>query len=344
MATVSLPGAIPSPCTVARVKASIKQKPRLNYARQSCGEDLHLISDAYHDWVDFDEYLALHYEVVATGEHFAKLVKCSKRGNDVYSWRVEKKLPKIESSADLVYDDHVRSQFVFATFEYNSWNIDCFGSWVEAPAELNRAMSRLRKKHPGVKMVMRSFEAHSSGYLHAHVLLMFPEKMSMHREWVNRNGGMYIYYIPDDVRADIKESWTQGYDDIMGMPTARGGCRYTMKYMIKTCTANEPGSKADYTLAMNWYLRRRSFHVTKDVQGIIRRDERLHNSNQIQQDLDGNSHPVYILLKNPKERLHPVCLKKDPGRWSLRVSEKEFESMIDHSFDQDERLYGGRFS
>lgn len=323
----------------ASANQSYQQKPRLNYARQICGEDLQLISREYHRWVEFDEYLPMHFEHAITGEHYVFLGKCSKRGNDVYSWRVKKRIPKIESSADLVYDDHVRSQFVFATFEFNSWKIDCFGSWVEAPAELNHAMARLRKKHPGVKMVMRSFEAHSSGYIHAHVLLMFPERMPMHRKWSHARN-MWIYFIPNEVRSDIKESWTEGYDDVMGMPTARGGCKYTMKYIMKTCRSDGENTKADYTLAMNWYLRRRSFHIAKDIQGIIRRDNALHNSNQIQQDLDGNSHPLYILISVGRVSK----LKKDPHRWFFKVSEKKFEQMIDHSFDVDERIYRQRWA
>jgi hypothetical protein len=313
----------------------ILTKPRLKYARSTCGEDLYLINQSYHEWVQFDEFLPLHYERIQTGEHFVKLVKCSKRGNDVYSWRVKKRIPDIDSSADLVYDDEVSSQFVFVTFEFNSHEIDCFGSWVEAPEDLNRAMANIRKAYPGVKMVMRSFEAHSSGYIHAHVLLMFPEKMSMKREWsYHRN--CWIYYVPDELRAHLKESWGEGYTDVMGMPTARGGCRYTMKYIMKSCsTDGVEGGKADYTLAMNWYLGRRSFHVTKDVMGIVRRDERLHNSNQIQKDLEGGSHPLYILLSVGRVSK----LKKDPGRWFLEVSEKKFEELQDHSYDQDDRLY-----
>jgi len=80
-------------------------KPRLGYYRSLLSyakPDLEKIIDAFIYWSKFVEYLIFRKQNIYTYQNEYKAVKASKRGNDVYAWRLDKRLknlynlPKIE--------------------------------------------------------------------------------------------------------------------------------------------------------------------------------------------------------------------------------------------------------
>ena len=82
-----------------------KQKPRLGNLRARLSfekPDLELIKKLYIIWATYTEYLIFRKENIHTGAKQWKAVKAAKRGNDVYSWKLGKRLkhlyelPKIE--------------------------------------------------------------------------------------------------------------------------------------------------------------------------------------------------------------------------------------------------------
>lgn len=81
------------------------QKPRLGRYRALLSfskPDLDRIIEAFIGWATFNEYLIFRKENIYTYEKEYKAVKAAKRGNDVYTWKLGKrlkhlyKLPKIE--------------------------------------------------------------------------------------------------------------------------------------------------------------------------------------------------------------------------------------------------------
>ena len=82
----------------------VERKPRLNFARNyflgfSLGKDLDFeeLKEFYRDWRDYDEYVVLQKQSdnlrnKGEVEKETIAVKCAKRGNDVYWWRVWKRL------------------------------------------------------------------------------------------------------------------------------------------------------------------------------------------------------------------------------------------------------------
>jgi len=71
------------------------QKPRLGYYKALLSQenpDLDKIIDAFIYWSKFVEYLIFRKENIYTYEKEYKAVKAAKRGNDVYSWKLKKRL------------------------------------------------------------------------------------------------------------------------------------------------------------------------------------------------------------------------------------------------------------
>jgi hypothetical protein len=70
-------------------------KPRLGYYKALLGyekPDLDRIVGYFMEWVSCVEYLIFRKENIHIWEKEYKAVKCAKRGNDVYAWKVRKGL------------------------------------------------------------------------------------------------------------------------------------------------------------------------------------------------------------------------------------------------------------
>ncbi|MBA7585672.1 hypothetical protein ES708_27660 [subsurface metagenome] len=72
-------------------------KPRLKWARNKFLQDLDqaavpVLAEAFQFWRDFSEYLLLYGKNRVNGKELWIGVKCSKRGNDVFSRRLDRKL------------------------------------------------------------------------------------------------------------------------------------------------------------------------------------------------------------------------------------------------------------
>lgn len=72
--------------------SSYVQKPRLEYYRSLLSydkPDLEAIKKYLVEWSNYNEYLIFRKENIYTWEKEYKAVKASKRGNDVYAWRLK---------------------------------------------------------------------------------------------------------------------------------------------------------------------------------------------------------------------------------------------------------------
>ena len=112
-----------------------EHKPRLNFARNyflefslSLDIDFKELEKFYLDWRDYSEYLVLQKQseslrVQGEVEEHTFAIKCSKRGNDVYWWRVDKRLKFLKDlESSILFDPHgsiKRSNVVFATLTYD---------------------------------------------------------------------------------------------------------------------------------------------------------------------------------------------------------------------------------
>ena len=165
-----------------------ENKPRLNYARNyflefSLDKDLDFneLENFYVDWREFMEYIVIQKQTESLKvkgevdkETFA--VKCSKRGNDVYWWRVGKRLKFLNGLKDsALFDPHSSiklSNILFVTLTYDIKKSSIRDAWETVGGDFNNWIRNLRKKYGRISH-LRCWEASKKGGPHIHVFMIF---------------------------------------------------------------------------------------------------------------------------------------------------------------------------
>ena len=99
-----------------------ESKPRLGYYRALISRnnpDLDRIIEYFTEWVSYDEYLIFRKENIYTFEKEYKAVKAAKRGNDVYAYKLNKRLKHLDNLPQIEffnYKDRNRKQKTRALF------------------------------------------------------------------------------------------------------------------------------------------------------------------------------------------------------------------------------------
>ena len=213
-------------------------KPRLEYFKSLLsmeGFDLNTVVYAYSYWVNFTEYLVFKGEKRGTHEFRFKAVKCAKRGNDVYNWRVNKRFKELNSLKEVTFFDprgnvkKTRGLFVTLKINANLWTIS--EAWENIGGFYNKWLTKLRKRYGHVD-ALRVWEAglgHEDneyafkGYPHVHCLLFFYE----HEFEVFRHNGAWRI----EEKGDLE--WGYGFVDVEALRSLREGVSYVTKYLGK---------------------------------------------------------------------------------------------------------------
>jgi hypothetical protein len=220
-----------------------EQKPRLNYARNyflgfSIDQDVDFqeLQAFYREWRDFIEYIVLQKQTAnlrmkgeVDRETFA--IKCAKRGNDVYWWRVVTLTYDIKKST-------IREAWETIGEDFNTW------------------IRNLRKKFGRISY-LRCWEASRKGYPHIHVVMIFHD----YEFNVTRINGKY--------RILEKEAFEKSYHsfvDVQAIREMKQGIRYVTKYLTKIQNENQ---KQNLTLALCWLFRKRSYAISGDFNKLI---------------------------------------------------------------------------
>ncbi len=251
-----------------------EQKPRLNYARTyfldfSIDKDLDFqeLQEFYLKWRDFDEYLVLQRQtdnLLIKGEVDKETiaVKFAKRGNDVYWWRVWKRLKFLHNLKNRTLFDpngNVKlSNVLFVTLTYDTKRSRIQESWETIGFEFNKWIRNLRKKYGRVSY-LRCWEATQKGYAHIHVLMIFYDHhFTVFRK---RKGSRWIY------RIEEKEEFEKSYHsfiDVQAVQKLKKGIKYITKYLSKYTAQSQT-----LTLALCWLFKKRSFAVSGDFHEIL---------------------------------------------------------------------------
>lgn len=253
-------------------------KPRLEYFKGLLSydkPDLDKIIDAFIYWSKFVEYLIFRKENIYTYEKEYKAVKAAKRGNDVYSWRLDKRLkhlydlPQIEffNYKDRSRVQSTRAVFVTLTYARND-RLDVL--WEEVGKDFNRWISAMRRRY-GKISVIRCWEAHQDGYPHIHCVLLFHE---YEFKTFFYNGKWRL-----TKKRKIGELWNWGYSDMFALYSLGAGVGYVLKYVTKVNNAllsEKMDHKLVLSLALMWIFKKRAFSVSKDFELYLveEKDER----------------------------------------------------------------------
>ncbi len=243
---------------------------RKEYFSKRCSLD-----DACHSisiWRDNDMYLCFRGE---TSNHEMKYYyqKASKRGNDVYRWRVKNRFRKIldfaeenkglsfiEKSNDGCYCSHVFK--LTLTVNPTRYSLDDFNSQL-CSKELDRQIKRIRNIYPDVK-VSRTYEVFTDkakGFLHVNQVFFFPSNSFPVFLYVNKRNKRSWRLKNHEDKLFFQDSWSCGFVDIRAVSNAQDLLEYCLKYHVKYFKNMRAKGNQDLTLSVLSLFNKRAFSI-----------------------------------------------------------------------------------
>ena len=306
-----------------------KGRPRLYYARnyfQQFGlgaeSSFKELIEFYFKWRDFDEYVVLQKQteslrVKGKIERETIAVKCSKRGNDVYWRRVDKRLKFLHNLSATLFNPHSnvkKSNVIFATLTYDTNRCSVPEACETIGLDYNNWIRNLRKKFGRISC-FRCWEASKKEYLHIHVLMVFHD-CEFNIAFSQLKGSRRVYRIEE--KEEFEKSW-HSFVDVQTIRELREGIRYVTKYLKKT--KNEIQTP-NLTLSLCWLFGKRTFAVSGDFLESLKIEIKNRRASQfIQIDLQG----VEVSLKVEYIFIgifHAKKLGIDHNEWWKRITDR----------------------
>jgi hypothetical protein len=257
-----------------------KGRPRLSCARALFlpleQPSVPLLNEVFKFWQNYAEYLVLKGENVVSGEKLFLAVKCSKRGNDVFARRLERKLGffksvkgvKLFDPKDFGADRSVYTNLLWVTLTYDSKRCSLSDAWKNCMGEYNKFITNLRNEYGKIDVLrfIQPFDDDTGdayGYPHFHLVLLFKEAkfdVFPHME-ENEDGALQLRYRiqqRDEIKAQGK--W-HSFVDILALSSVGATVNYCRKYAQNVCYGSS--EKAILTSAMLWVHRKQTFCMSK---------------------------------------------------------------------------------
>jgi len=235
--------------------------------------DLQGLEAFYLEWRTFDEYMVLQRQtdnlrIKGELEKETIAVKCAKRGNDVYWWRVWKRLKFLRSlKSHTLFDPHSSIQLsnvLFVSLSYDIKKSTVREAWETVGETFNKWIRNLRKKYGSISY-LRCWEAFENGYPHIHVVMIFHEyqfKIAFSQLKRTKYGSYRrVYRIKEKV--EFEKSY-HSFFDVEAVQKMREGIVYITKYLRK-----DGHPLQTLTLALCWLFRKQSFAVSGDFHKLL---------------------------------------------------------------------------
>jgi len=258
--------------------------------------------ELYKNWRDQNEYLILCYHRRDFRLEY-RAIKCAKRGNDVYNWRIGQKFKELEMLASLYGENKIfdinqaepKTNCLLVTFTYDTKLKNKIDAWHDISLEYNRAITRLRQKF-GKISVLRVWESFRNGYPHIHAILLFDDKrFNVFEHWTTNNKSTFRI----QEKAEFSKVWHSNVD-VLGVSSVRGAVGYLIKYLKKVHSGE---SKHNLTLANLWINHKQSFAMS----GNLNFAERLANIRLDLRNLRNSKRPI-IQTTLEGEKIKPTCV------------------------------------
>ncbi len=171
--------------------------------------------ELYKNWRDQSEYLILCYHRRDFMLEY-RAIKCAKRGNDVYNWRIGQRFKELEMLASLYGENKIfdinqaepKTNCLLVTFTYDTKLKNKIDAWHDISLEYNRAITRLRQKF-GKISVLRVWESFRNGYPHIHAILLFDDKrFNVFEHWTTNNKSTFRI----QEKAEFSKVWHSNVD------------------------------------------------------------------------------------------------------------------------------------
>ena len=230
------------------------------------GSSVPEIVESYKEWVSDIRYMILSQWNNWEFKNDIFAVKCAKRGNDVYRFRVNQRFKDLCAMAEelIFFNPKERgikkTRALWTTLTYDAKRCSFEQAWKNIGIELNRFMSFIRKKF-GKVSCCRVFESFENGYPHIHCILLF-EKIWF-KVFRDKKNQFRIHE-----KDAFKDGWHSNID-IKAMSSLAGGFSYLKKYLLNGIDFERADSKALKTLALCWVYKKRAFSVSGHFRKLL---------------------------------------------------------------------------
>ena len=238
----------------------------------------------YREWRDSPDFL-IFKEYLPKGSTRFIAVKASKRGNDVYCWRVKKRfkgLDKLLPALTLDRSTHLISRVnaLFITMTYRR-DLSIGKAWHRASSDCARFCAYLRKTY-GRVAIIKTISAQEDGFPHIHLAVFFEDKL-----WcVKRLHGSFRLLTYQD-KQRLAHAWGHGFVDVRAISDPKKASRYILGHITGETKKNVLG---DRSLFLCWLFRKRAFSVSNC--DLITTCITQTNKHQVLQQMDLNMHPI----------------------------------------------------
>ncbi len=245
------------------------------------------LQNLYTDWVSNDTFLIIKKTQNENVEY--KFMKAAKRGNDIYQYKLNKKLSTLKENvlAGIESYQHVDSSstntfFITLTTDPKNYE-NSKTAWHDLSYQLNLFLANFYKKlknhyaSMGFKLKikinkLRSYEMHENSYPHVHLLIQMytvdyaghitPLVISDCFNFNNKNRA------PDWLNNMVHDAWTSQIVDVQAIIQNQSGIAlvdYILKYIFKNewNKLNDVSVKHTLCLAYQWALGMRSYACSR---------------------------------------------------------------------------------
>jgi hypothetical protein len=322
--------------------------PRLSCARSLFLYDLDqeavpLLAEAFRFWRDHAEYLLLKGENRVNGKELFLALKCSKRGNDVFSRRLDQKLgflSRMEGIQMFTPEDFkpnkvVRSNLLWVTLTYNPALGSLKKAWETYMEDWNLWITNLRNRY-GKIAVLRFSEAfpdqngEAFGYPHIHAVLLFKEAQFkvFPRMEEGRDGKLgLVYRIQEKFEVESQGRW-HSWIDVKALSSGRALGGYLRKHTKNTHYGDDQGALV--TQALLWLHRKQTFSMSSGFrENFLDLIMTMHDSKTswAQKTLDGQLLDDWIWSCHGVRSAGEVGV--DPGIWVVSLEAARFYDLVD---------------
>lgn len=327
-------------------------RPRLDMARSFFSslkqKDVPYLIEGFKNWRDFAEYLILKGENRVNGKKLFVAVKCSKRGNDVFSRRLDRKLGFLKQieGIDLFTPEMfkpnkvVKSNLLWVTLTFNPALCGLKRAWETYMSSWNLWITNLRNKYGRIE-VLRFSEAFPGefkkdgtpakafGYPHIHAVLLFKEAhfRVFPRMEEGKDGKLgLVYRIQEKYELEDQGKW-HSFVDVKALSSGRALGGYLRKHTKNTHYGDT--QEALVTQALLWLFRKQTFSMSSGFRReLLDLITGLQGSKEFgaQKTLDGRILDDWIWSCHGVRSAFELDV--DPGVWVQSLEEEKFHSLV----------------
>jgi len=194
-----------------------------------------------------------------------RVSKLSKRGNDVYRFKIRTKFKPLGDLCT-VSEKHPfltgrtdKCNILFLTLTYNPKLKSMTDAWHDIGTDYNLFITKMRQQYGNIK-VLRCFEAMpTSGYPHIHAILCFDDHNFIVNKKLAKRDNKHHYQVSNTSLQSIQDKW-HSYVLVEGVRNM-GAFGYLLKYIQKDMFTKDKYK----TISKLWFHHKRSHDVSTDL-------------------------------------------------------------------------------